>query len=358
MNNDTLTIIPGTPMPDLSKYKPEICGLVYLTEDDPDSEQKRITFHQCDLFSDTETKEIEKSANVLSRFFTNLDRLDGIRDSYKEFKDELKNLNENNPKSKVTADRRFRAFILEWKLFIDHFSLFIENGAQTEYWIDANDEEKKEYLAAFRQYFDDLKRPSSQTESFNLAAVIRNHVQHAYDAVDQTDWKTVYISRDKILKGRRVNEYQKVALVKQPEFIDLSVVADEGLKAIEKLHEDLMNFMIDDEVANAALVLIKAKQKIDDSGIASDNWMICEFGPMRWVKSETEFATLTRVADENGNLIDHPEGIILPRLVPETVLSYTALNWPAYESFAKLLAKLYQEGVWRDIREKYFNQGR
>lgn len=159
-------------------------AMAYFTQTGTTADgHKQFAFHGCNLFDEAETGSIKSAVSVLDRYFTSLDRLDGVKDAYQEFKDELNNLDSRNPRSKPTVDRRFRAFILEWKLFLDHFDRYISDGAQTVYWNGVSDEAKEQYLAAFRNYFDDVKDPRQQSDAFNLAAVIRNHVQHANDAM-------------------------------------------------------------------------------------------------------------------------------------------------------------------------------
>ena len=331
-------------------------AMAYLTVDGqtPDG-HNQLGFHRCNLYNEEETASIKSAVAVLNRYFTNLDRLDGVKDAYQEFKNELKNLDSRNPRSKATVDRRFRAFILEWKLFLDHFDRYIKDGAQTGYWKNVSEAEKEQYLAAFRRYFDDVKNPQHQSDSFNLAAVIRNHVQHANDAIDHTDWKKVFISRDKLLKDDRVNASQKKALQMQPEFIDLEVVADGALEVIGKIHEQLLNFMVDRETAEAALTMLNAHNRILEAGIVSDRWIICGLSEVELIDRETG-KTITEIQDDDPTYIpfELETGMVKSNFAIGSKMVYILLNWPAYIAFAGLLSKLWKKGVWKDIRQKYF----
>lgn len=331
-------------------------AMAYFTIDGktPDGHNK-LGFHGCNLFNEEETASIRSAVAVLNRYFTNLDRLDGVKDAYQEFKDELKNLDSRNPRTKATVDRRFRAFILEWKLFLDHFDRYIKDGAQTGYWKSVSEEVKTQYLAAFRRYFDDVKNPQNQSDAFNLAAVIRNHVQHANDAVDHTDWQKVFISRDKLLSDDRVNASQKAALQKQAEFIDLETVADGAVEVIEKIHEQLLNFMVDEETVQAALTLLSAHNRILEAGIISDRWVICGMSEFELVDRETG-KTITEIQDEDPDYIpfELETGMVKSNFTVGTKMVYIPLNWPAYVAFAGLLGHLWKKGVWKDIQKKYF----
>lgn len=331
-------------------------AMAYFTVDGktPDG-HNQFRFHTCDIFNEEETAAIKAAVAILNRYFVNLDRLDGVKDAYQEFKDELKNLDSNNPRSKATVDRRFRAFILEWKLFLDHFDRYIKDGAQTGYWKGVSEAEKQQYLAAFRRYFDDMKNPQQQSDAFNLAAVIRNHVQHANDAIDYTDWKKVFISRDKLLADEHVNSSQKAALRKQPEYIDLKVVADGAVDVIGKVHEQLLNFMVDGETAEAALTLLNAHKRIEEDGIESDHWVICGLSEFELVDRDTG-KTITEIQEADPDYIpfELDSGMVKSNFTIGTKMAYIPLNWPAHVAFAGLLGNLWKKGVWKDIQQKYF----
>ena len=67
-------------------------AMAYFTQTGTtDDGHKQFTFHGCSLFDEDETGAIKSAVTVLNRYFTNLDRLDGVKDAYQEFKDELKN---------------------------------------------------------------------------------------------------------------------------------------------------------------------------------------------------------------------------------------------------------------------------
>ena len=356
-DNPAVTIMhPDAPMPDISHLKPQISGMAYFMEDGmaDDGIHKRFAIRQCALFNDIETEQIKVSAQILSRFFTNLDRLDGVRDSYKEFKDELKSIDELNGAG--TADRRFRAYIMEWRLFIDHFEYFIKAGAQTRHWEDV--EWREVYLDAFLKYFKDVTSAAFDgNDCYKLAYAIRNHISHAYNAVNVVNYKEqkVYISRDKVIGSLNQGAKQREALDRQDEKIDLEWIADESLRILESVYEKLMNFLILDlEVIPAVSTLLSANDRIEQSGIKAEWWAICEFGEMEWQESETQFGILTRVADEDGNPVEPPEEIRLPQLVPATQMQYINLNWPAYLGLAGMIARLHKEGLWKDLQKKYF----
>lgn len=343
---------------DLSQFKPAINGLAYIdSEETLPNGNKGHQLTQCTLFSADQTEKIQQSVSVMNRFFDNMFRLDGVKDAYQEFKDELKNLDIMIEKSASTVDRRFRAYVLEWKLFIDHWERFIKDGAHTAFWQEINEDEKAKYLDAFKRVFKDVTSETyEKRDDYVLATAIRNHVSHAFNAVDKTDYnaKKVYIDRDRILTSHKVSASQKKVLEKQERYIDLEIVADGSMKAVEHVDEEFLNFMIDTKVIEAAAVLSSAYTEVRKAGLEAKRWIICEFGPVEWMPSKDQYAILTHVADENGKPIE-PVEFHLPLMVPGTQMHYDNLNWSAYIAFGSYMTSLWKKGYWKEIQAKYFD---
>ena len=343
---------------DLSQFKPTINGLAYIDREETlPSGKKQHQLTQCTLFNVDQTEQIKKSVSVMNRFFDNMFRLDGVRDAYKEFKNELGNLDIMDEKSVSTVDRRFRAYVLEWKLFIDHWERFIKDGAQTAFWQDITEDVKAKYLEAFERVFKDVTTETyEKQDDYVLATAIRNHVSHAFNAVDKTDYnaKKVYIDRYRILTSHKVSASQKEVLERQERYIDLEMVADGSLKAAEHVDEELLNFMIDSKATEAAAILLSAYTEVQKAGLEAKHWIICEFGSVEWMPSKDQYAILTRVADENGKPIETEESH-LPLMVPGMQMHYDNLNWSAYIAFGSYMTSLWKKGYWKIIQVKYFD---
>jgi hypothetical protein len=75
-------------------------AMAYFTVDGQTPEgHNQLGFHVCNLFNEQEAASIKSAVTGLNRYITNLDRLDGVKDAYQEFKDELMNLDSRNPRS-------------------------------------------------------------------------------------------------------------------------------------------------------------------------------------------------------------------------------------------------------------------
>ena len=341
--------------PDLSGFKP-FNGLHYCDgETTLPNGRKKLNWQKCDLFSDDEVNSLLTAATVLERLFDNLNRLEATRDAYREFRLELDSLVSNDQFAIATVDRRFRAFVFEWKLFIDHWKKYIDDGAQTKHWKDKSGAEQ--YIEAYQKLYRDVtKNAYDSCEEYVLATAIRNHVVHANNAVYAShvgpDGNGVCITRDQLLSESNISASQRDVIERQDELIDLAVVAEKSLSAAEQIMEELLDFQIDLEYTQAALTLLEANEKINAVGIKSDRWMIFQPGEVSWEPSLTQSVTMRRLKDEEGKTVNDPP-ITMPLMTPSVGMSYQYLNWQGYIAFAGYLNHLYQSGKWQEIQDKY-----
>lgn len=348
-------IKPVEELPDLSDFHP-FNGLHYCDrEAELPNGRRSLNWKKCELFSDEEEKSISNAATILERLFDNLNRLDAAKDTYQEFKAELESLISNDQFAIATVDRRFRAYVFEWKLFLDHWKKYIDDGAQTKYWKDQTGSES--YIAAYQKLYKDVTSSTYDScDEYVLTTAIRNHVVHANNAVYSAhigpDGNKVFISRDALLSESNISASQREVIEKQDELIDLAVVVEKSLDAAEKVMEELLNFQIDNENIEAALTLLNANNKITEAGILSDRWIIFKPGEVQWEPSLTQSVTLQRVKDEAGNPVDEP-GITMPLMTPAVGLTYQYLNWQGYIAFAGFLKYLYESGKWQEIQDRY-----
>lgn len=351
-------ITPVDELPDLSNLHP-FNGLHYCDKETSlPNGRKSLNWVRCEIFTADEVRSISEAAAVLERLFDTLNRLDAAKDAYQEFKTELESLVSNDSFALATVDRRFRAYVFEWKLFLDHWKKYIDDGAQTKYWKDQSGAEK--YIAAYQTLYNDVTSATYDScEEYVLATAIRNHVVHAnnalYGAHVAPDGNKVFISRDALLSESNISASQRTVIEKQDEMIDLAVVAEKSLKAAEAVMKELLNFQIDNENTEAALSLINANAKIAEAGIKSDRWMIFKPGEVQWEPSLTQSVTMMRVKDEDGNPVEEP-GITMPLMSPAVGLTYQYLNWQGYIAFAGYLKHLYESGKWQEIQNRYLKK--
>ena len=342
-------------LPDLSDYKP-FNGLHYCDRETTlPNGRKKLNWQKCDLFSDNEVSSLLTAASVLEHLFDNLNRLEAARDAYREFRLELDSLISNDQFAIATVDRRFRAYVFEWKLFIDHWKKYIDDGAQTKHWKDKSGAEK--YIDAYQKLYRDVTTNAYDScEEYVLATAIRNHVVHANNAVYAShvgpDGNGVFISRDQLLSESNISASQREVIERQDELIDLAVVAEKSLSAAEQIMEELLDFQIDLENTQAAYTLLKANERINAAGIKSDRWMIFQPDEVKWEPSLTQSVTMQRLKDEEGKPVNDPP-ITMPLMTPSVGLSYQYLNWQGYIAFAGYLKHLYESGKWQEIQDKY-----
>lgn len=347
-------------LPDLSGFKSNLDGLCYCSFEEtlPDG-HKSLHWEQCKIFSPDEVDNINKAAVVMERLFENLFRLDAAKEAFQEYKDQLSSTTSGHSQEKAIADRRFRAFILEWKLFLDHWKNYIENGAQTKYWSDRSDAEK--YVNAYKQLYEDLIDAAEKCDAFVVAWAIRNHVAHADNAiswfpVDQNGAKAL-IAKSVLLErcntDRRA-QWQKSAIERQPDMIDLTAIGEQALAEADKIMEGLLQFQIDDDNTAAAVTLLEAEKRIEEAGIKADRWMIFFNNGMEWTLGQ-EVGVIQRVAGENGDQVNE-EAKKVNVMVPGMVLGYRALNWIGYVAFAGYFSHLVKSGKWKTLQEKYWKE--
>lgn len=353
-------MVPVDQLPDLSGFKSNLDGLCYCSSEEtlPDG-HKSLHWEQCKLFSKDEVEEIDKAAVVMERLFENLFRLDAAKEAFQEYKDQLKSTTSGHSQEKAKADRRFRAFIQEWKLFLDHWKNYIENGVQTKYWSEKSDAEK--YINTYKQLYQDLIDEAEKCDAFVVAWAIRNHVAHADNAiswfpVDQNGAKAL-IAKSVLLErcnADRRAQWQKDAIERQQDMIDLTAVGEQALTEADKIMEGLLQFQIDDANTAAAVTLIKADARIEETGIKADRWMIFFNNGIEWTLGR-EVGVIQRVADEDGEPVNE-EAKKVTVMVPGMKLSYRALNWIGYVAFAGYFSHLVKSGKWKSLQDKYWKE--
>jgi len=320
-------------------------GLCYTTAPNSDDPHNRGQLNQCTLFSEAETISLSKAAAVLEKFFTNMDRSFAVEEALEEFKTQLSSLKSNNDYDIARVDRRFRAYVMEFRLFLDHWKKYI------------GDIEDESYRTAYEKLYEDVTSTAyDNNDSYVLATVIRNYVVHGYDSINHAHINGVdnriFISRDRLFLIN-VAASARPVIQKQDEEIDLLKVAVESFSSLQSVHEQLVNFQISEEIGQAAVTLLNAKKQIEDAGIEAETWMIIEGQEVKEVLDYQNGMMIQKVG-EDGKPVDEPR--ILPRVAQGIDLAYRPLNWIGYIAVAQYIAKLWQDGEWKKIQEKYLKK--
>ena len=321
-------------------------GLVYEEMPPSNDFNSRRILKQCTLFTDEETKEISNAAFVMEKLFKNIERSIAAEKAYNEFKDELRNLKSGDKYAIAEVDRRFCAYVMEFRLFLEHWKKYISDLKKIN----------KHYGSIYEKLYSDVTHEAYDTcEEYVLAYCLRNYVVHAYDSIDSCYIdgyrNEVYISKKNILK---INMPKNARLViqKQPELINLSVVAEKSLASLQKVQENLINYQINEDVVQAVLVLLNAKKRIDEAGFQSNFWMLIEDHKPQMVLDYKSGIEVCRVKDEKGNAVQE-ESKILPRMVSGVEIIPQFLNWTAYTAIAGYVKRLLEQGYWQEIQEKF-----
>ncbi len=277
---------------------------------------------QCDLFDEVEVKSITNAVISMECLFTNMDRSFAAEEALREFKAELNSLVSDNKYDIARVDRRFRAYVMEFRLFLDHWKKHIS---------DLKKQDEK-YSALYEKLYKDVTSSTYDSNDYYvLATVIRNYVVHGYDSINHAHVgdaaKEVFIDRDSLFKID-VAASARPVIQKQEEEINLLQVAQESFTALQTVQEQLMNFQITEEIGQAAVTLLNAKKRIDDAEISSKRWML--------------------IGEQKPKEISWKG-----KMVQGIDLEYRIMNWDGYIAIAQYVAKLWQEGYWVEIQRKY-----
>lgn len=338
-------------------------GLLYAEsiQQLPDGNRK-VRLAHCTLFDTDEVEDILGASIVLERLFDNLFRLDAAREAFNEFEQELNSFCSNDSFAIATVDRRFRAYVFEWKCFLDHWKKYIDDGAQTKYW--SNQAERKKfieaYIEAYKKFYKDVTEDGyDNCEEYVLATAIRNHVVHANKSVYSYNispsGNKVYIHRDALLSETHIGKSQRELIEKQEQKIDLYIVAKKSLEAAEKVMGQLMNFQIDNELVCSSQMLINAFDKIQSEGIRSEIWMIAKIEDLGWEQSLEHSIVATGVKDEHGNPVSG-KPIKMPLMFRSANFLYQYLNWQGYLAVAVMIGNLFKSGEWQRVQKKYLGE--
>lgn len=314
-----------------------IKGLCYFVASPNANPHNRGNLVQCDLFTEKEVKEIGEAAVIMDNLFKDLDRTIAVEETLQEFKIELSKLDSNNQYDIARVDRRFRAYIIEYRLFLEHWKKHIGDIKK----------DNNEYGTAYEKLFDDVtKYAYDNNESYVLAYVIRNYVVHGYNSINHCHINgvknQVFIERDSLFKVN-VSASAKSIIMKQAKEIDLEMIANESYEVLATIQEQLMDFHVTNEIAQSAFLLLEAKKRIDDAGIESDFWLIIEKQKSKEMQGSQNIIKMQRTNNTVGNKDNWKDLIgILSNVGSKLEVTYRPLNWIGYLATAKYISKLWQ----------------
>lgn len=305
-------------------------GLYYFKQ-----EGKQFTPVECTLFNYEELFRINASIQIMKRFFKNLSRSVAAQNAYKEFIEEVEKPHGSDPYAQAEVDRRFRAFIFEWKLYTEHWKNYIHELSDSVY--------TDEFVTGYQELFDDLMDEAFMDSRFITAHVIRNYVSHANEAVTHChigksvnefcltrncllDFLDKNIAKVQGKKRKDQLDEQKAVIEASPELLNLESVARDAMTVLRWLETNLMNYQIEPQTLQAISILTDAKRRIDEAGIESDIW---EF------MSPTPLTMVDHVGDRSMTL----ETTINGQRVKQTIF-HDRLNWKGYQAVMDYILKI------------------
>lgn len=295
-------------------------GIYYFAK-----EGHKINPIRCTLFSDDEIFRIDVAVQIMERLFKNLERSTAVQEAFDEFVEETKKPHGAKVYEVESVDRRFRAFLFEWKLYTEHWRNYIFDLGESVF--------TDEFVTGFQDLYKNLMKTAFSDSAFVSAHVLRNYVSHANDAINNSHvdgkdnkFRIYRATLEKFLQGsidklggkkKTELEEQLQIIQTQDELIDLAVVAEKAMIWLRQCETALMNYQIEPQLLQACNILTNAKQKIDEAGLSGDGWEIWRLQP--FYLDHAAIHSFTVRATIEGQLVEHTY--------------YTShLNWLGYEA--------------------------
>ncbi len=190
---------------------------------------------------------IQTAVKNLMPLVENVYRINAVVDAACEYHETLKSLNSDNVEQMLIADRRFRAYVLEFDMFLDYWESYIAHHKKIDG--TSSDELVKNYKALFKNL---TRNAYDNHVEYQLLDMIRNHTAHVQSPVNRIqvgiDGNEAYASRDVLLRKCTRGDNKKNILKAQPDEIVLSPIVNVTRECLEEVHAGLIDYQIDDLV--------------------------------------------------------------------------------------------------------------
>lgn len=321
-------------------------GLYYEVKTGSPDPHNRGELKECMLFAGEELQELAVAVSVIEKLFNNIVRSFSAEEACNEFLRELRGLNSTNTLNVARVDRRFRNYLTEFRLFLDHWDKFISDLKKKD----------KIYGSTYEKLNKDARSEVYDScDEYVLAYVLRNYVSHVYDAVERCHVDGFHnkacITKESLLKFKMAPSARQV-IERQPDLINLEKVATVSLSGLQKVQDKLIDYQMTDNVAQAALTLLKAKKRIDDAKITSDVWLLVSEAKPIIVPDYKNGIKIQRCKDDKRKSV-YEQPIVLPKLEQGIELGYHFIDWDYCVNIAAYLKRLWEQGYWKDIQKKY-----
>ncbi|SDB97176.1 hypothetical protein SAMN04487864_101216 [Succiniclasticum ruminis] len=323
-----------------------IYNLVYKHTTIIEDAKSKDRFITCTLFPEDKVKQLFYAAATVEKLLSNMMRTTAVVEANDELRAELHKINSDDRLTIARIDRRFRAYVMEFKLFSYHWEKYISD--------------LKKINEQYGGFYDNLYRTVTKAaydtcEEYVLATVLRNYVVHAYDSISHLHIdggnSKAYVLKDDLLQFKMSASAKKVVL-KQPELINLAIVAQKSLEALHKIQEILIEFQLKEDVVEAVHKLLNAKKIVDESGIKADLWYILKEQKPKHAINYNDgmvFQRINRTIDDSFQ----EESIILPLSRHGIDINCKPLHWDGYVGMASFINEVREEGFWQKLEKKY-----
>ena len=183
----------------------------------------------------------------LSPIVENVYRINSVIDAAKEYHEILSSLKSDSVEACLKADRRFRAYVLEFDMFLDYWESYIAHHKR----IDKSADDK--LVTGYKALFNSLTHEAYDNHvEYQLLDMIRNQTAHVQSPVNRIhvgiDGNEAYSLRDVLLSKCKSGPNKKVILQAQPEEIVLSPIVDVTEQCLKTIHAGLIDYQIDEQV--------------------------------------------------------------------------------------------------------------
>ena len=236
---------------------------------------REMIFEVFENVSLKEVQRLEMAINRLRGVVENAYRIFAISESAKEYNEALKALKSDNISDLLRLDRRFRAYALEFDMFLDYWEAFIAHHKR----IDGSSD--KEHTDNYKQLFDNLTHNEYNNYlEYQLLDMIRNVTAHVQSPVNHINvgvsGNEAYADRDVLIAKCKNGENKKNILKAQPKEIELTSIVNVTAKCLERIHDGLIDYELDDLAIEECKVLSSFIQMADSKEMLQKPWIIMD----------------------------------------------------------------------------------
>lgn len=234
---------------------------------------REINLEEAKDISPEEVQRLDTAISKLRGVVENAYRIQPIFEASKEYNEALKTLNNDNISGLLRLDRRFRAYAMEFDMFLDYWETSIAHYKR----IDGSND--KEYIDRHKQLFKDLTHNAYDNHlEYQLLDMIRNLTAHVQSPMNHirigVSGNEAYADRD-VLLAKCKNGKNKMNILKtQPKEIELTSIVNVTTECLNKIHDELIAYELDDLVIEECKILNSFIQNANLKGMLQNPWIM------------------------------------------------------------------------------------